>query len=264
MTRPFKQRLRAKEPLVGCFVMAASPTIAEMCGYAGFDFVILDQEHGPADAETLENQIRAAEASGIAALVRVPWGSRWLIQRALDAGAEGIVVPHVTTAAEAEEIVRFSHYPGRGVRGLATTARAGRHGNVSVADHLPQSLQRTCVILQIEDAEALSEVSAIAGVDGVDSIFIGPADLSASLGHPGQPGHPEVAAAIEGVIRDTEAVGGPVVSSFIRDAEDARFWRENRGVQVLCLSTVAIFTTALRGLAQALVVPQETREEAQA
>jgi 4-hydroxy-2-oxoheptanedioate aldolase len=256
MTRTFKNRLRDSEQLVGCFVMAASPTIVEMCGYAGFDFVIIDQEHGPAGTEALENMIRAAEASGTVALVRVPWGERWLIQRALDSGAQGIVVPHVTSVAEAEEIVKACHYPPHGYRGLASTARAGRHGNIALPQHLQNGSDRTTVILQIEDREALPHVAAIAAVAGVDSLFIGPADLSASLGQPGNAAHPDVAAAIDQIITDTRAAGSAVVSCFIKDAADAANWQTpHRKVSMLCLSTVSIFTAALRGLASSLVKP---------
>ncbi len=256
MTRTFKSRLRASEPLVGCFVMAPSPTIVEMCGFSGFDFVIIDQEHGPTDTETLENMVRAAETSGAAALVRVPWGDRWLIQRALDAGAQGVVVPHVTSVDEARAIVKACHYPPHGYRGLASTARGGRHGNVTLPQHLQNGLDRVTVILQIEDREALPHVREIAAIEGVDSLFIGPADLSASLGQPGNVAHPDVAAAIDRIIADARSAGNAVISCFVKDADDAANWQTPaRDVKVLVLSTVSIFTTALRSLAARLVKP---------
>lgn len=250
MSKTFKQRIGAGEALAGSFVMAASATVAEMCGYAGFDFVVLDQEHGPSGPETLEHQIRAAETSGAAALVRVPWSARWLIQQALDAGALGIVVPHVTTVEEAREIVRAAHYPPYGVRGLATTARAGLHGNVTTDEHLARGRDRTTVILQIEDREALENVRDIASVEGVDALFIGPADLSASLGHPGKPDHPDVVAAIDGIIAD--AKGKTCIAAFARDAEDGALWRQKRGVSVLVASTAFTFTRSLQELAKGL------------
>ncbi|MEZ5796640.1 MAG: aldolase/citrate lyase family protein [Paracoccaceae bacterium] len=261
MTRPFKSRLRAQEQLAGCFVMAPSPSIVEMCGFAGFDFVVIDQEHGPAGTETLENMVRAAEASGTAALVRVPWGDRWLIQRALDAGAQGVVVPHVTSAEEARAIVRACHYPPLGYRGLASTARGGRHGNVALDQHLRNGAERVTVIVQIEDREALPHVMEIAAIEGVDSLFIGPADLSASLGQPGNFGHPDVAAAIDAIIADARAAGNAVVSCFVKDADDAaaNWQRPGRDVRVLVLSTVSIFAAALRGLAARLVKPGESK-----
>lgn len=250
--KTLKQRIRAGQPLTGCFVMAPSPTIVEMCGYAGFDFVVLDLEHGPSGTESLENQVRAAEASGAGSLVRVPWASRWQVQQALDAGADGIVVPHVTSAEYAREVVHWAHYPPHGARGLAGTARAGRHGNVATGDHLANSLQKTTVVLQIEDREALPHVAEIASVDGVDALFIGPSDLSASLGHPGNADAPEVASAIDGIIRDAQ--GRVTVLAFARDAQDGERWRNGRGVPVLVLSTAYTFTQALRSLAADMVV----------
>lgn len=250
MSKTFKQRIGAGEALAGSFVMAASATVVEMCGYAGFDFVVLDQEHGPSGPETLEHQIRAAETCGTAALVRVPWSARWLIQQALDAGAQGIVAPHVTTAEEAREIVRVAQYPPQGARGLATTARAGLHGNLTTDEHLARGLDRTTVILQIEDREALKNVAEIASVEGVDALFIGPADLSASLGHPGNPDHPDVVAAIEGIIAD--ANGKTRIAAFARDVEDGALWRRERGVPVLVASTTFTFTRSLKELAKGM------------
>lgn len=252
MERSLKQRLQAGEPLAGCFVMLPSPGIVEMCGWAGFDFVILDQEHGAAGTESLENQIRAAEASGIAALVRIPEASTSMTQHALDAGAQGVLVPHVTSAEVARGIVAAAHYPPHGARGMATTSRAGRHGTVSVDDHLKRSHERTLVMLQIEDRSVLPEVGEIAGLDGVDALFIGPADLSVSLGHPGNPGHPDVAVEIDRIIETARRVGRAKVATFARNRDNAEAWRKDRGVEVLCFSTTAIFIDALKDLSGAL------------
>ncbi|MEX0758371.1 MAG: aldolase/citrate lyase family protein [Tistlia sp.] len=253
MDKTLKQRLQADEPLVGCFVMLPSPGVVEMCGYAGFDFVILDQEHGAAGTESLENQIRAAEASGVSALVRIPEASPSMAQHALDAGAEGLLVPHITSAEVARQIVAAAHYPPQGARGMATTSRAGRHGTVTVDDHLKRSLERTLVMLQIEDRAVLPDVEEIAGMDGVDALFIGPADLSVSLGHPGNPGHPEVAAEIDRIVATAKRVGRAKVATFARNEANAESWRKDRGVEVLCLSTTAIFVDALKALSGALV-----------
>lgn len=253
MQQSLKQCLWAGERLVGCFVMLPSPAVVEMCGYAGFDFVILDQEHGGAGTETLENQLRAADASGIAALVRIPEASGSMAQHALDAGAEGLLVPHVTSAAVAREIVGAAHYPPHGMRGMATTSRAGRHGMVSVDQHLKRGLERNLVMLQIEDRAVLPEVEEIAGIEGVDALFIGPADLSVSLGHPGNPGHPEVVAEIDRIIETAKRVGRAKVATFARNRENADAWRRDRGVEILCLSTTAIFVDALKDLAGALI-----------
>lgn len=238
-----KERLLAGENLAGLFVMLPSPTVVEMCGYAGFDFVIVDQEHGPAGSDTLENQIRAADASGVEVIVRVSSGTFDNIQRALDSGAGGIVVPHVIDPAYAEQIVAASHYPPLGRRGIATTARAGRHGMVSVADHLQKASRRTLVIPQIEDRDALAHVGAIGGTQGVDALFIGPADLSMSLGHPGNAGHPDVQAAIDGICADAGKTGTRL-AMFARSAAEVRQMRQ-RGIQMACFSSTSIFTAAL-------------------
>ncbi|MFW6076505.1 MAG: HpcH/HpaI aldolase family protein [Hyphomicrobiales bacterium] len=249
--KTLKERLHAGENLTGCFVMLPSPTVVEMLGYAGFDFVILDQEHGPAGSETLENQIRAADCSGLETIVRVSAGTFGNIQRALDSGAGGIIVPHVIDKAHAERIVAASHYPPLGRRGIATTARAGRHGMVPVGDHLEKASRRTLVMPQIEDREALANVEAIGATPGIDALFIGPADLSMSLGHPGNAAHPDVVEAIAGICSDLRKTPAKL-AIFVRTAADARKFRAESGIQMACFSSTAIFSTALTGLMQEL------------
>ena len=249
--RTLKERLQAGEPLIGCFVMLPSPSVVEMVGYAGFDFAILDQEHGPAGREMLENQIRAAEASGAEAIVRVPFGTPDEVLHALDSGASGIIVPHVLTAEGALAVARAAHYPPAGRRGLATTARAGRHGMVKLPDHLDLAARRTLVIPQIEDREALDQVTAIASTPGVDALFIGPADLSMSLGHPGNPTHPDVVRAVQGICADSQRTPAKR-AMFARSVAEARTLRSDYGIDVICLSTTSIFSAALREMGEAL------------
>lgn len=244
MATNLKARMKAGDNLTGCFIMLPSAAVVEMTAYAGFDFVILDCEHGAASNETLEHQLRAADAAGIPALVRTVGMTAGEILRALDAGAAGIIVPHVRTAADAKSIVQAAHYPPFGARGLATTARAGRHGFTTITEHLALALERTIVLPQVEDADALEHVPAIAGTEGVDGVFIGPADLSISLGHPGNPGHPEVAAAIDKAASQIRAAGKNV-SSFARDAGDVKGLRE-RGIKMVMFSTTILFAVKLR------------------
>jgi 2,4-dihydroxyhept-2-ene-1,7-dioic acid aldolase len=250
MKTGLKARMAKGERLYGMFVMLPSPAVVEMVGYAGYDYVILDGEHGAAGTETLENQLRAADAAGISALVRICGQTPAEILHALDAGACGIVVPHVLDAAQARDLVAAAHYPPRGRRGMATTARAGRHGMVSLAEHLETAAREIIVVAQIEDAEALPHAREIAAVDGLDAVFVGPADLSMSMGHPGQPGHPEVAAAIDEVARQTRAAG-KVAATFARTAQDATALAQ-RGFQAICLSTTAVFSQCLVALAKEL------------
>jgi 4-hydroxy-2-oxoheptanedioate aldolase len=250
MVQSLKERLRSGEPLLGCFVMLPAPAIIEMAAYAGFDFVVIDAEHGASHVESIEHQLRAADAAGISAVVRTVGMTPGEILRVLDAGAEGIVVPHVKTVEDVKAIVSASHYPPHGIRGLATTARAGRHGFITVAEHLARASARTLVIPQIEDAAALENVPAIASVEGVDALFIGPADLSISLGHPGNPGHPSVVKAIDEAAASIRQVGRiPMI--FTKDAPEVVAMSQ-RGINVAVYSTTSLISGALRSTVEAV------------
>ncbi|CAG0953441.1 partial 5-keto-4-deoxy-D-glucarate aldolase, partial [Gammaproteobacteria bacterium] len=232
-------------------VMLPSPAVVEMCGYAGFGFVILDREHGAAGMETLENQVRAADAAGIPAIVRVPSRAPDNILHAMDAGANGILVPHVITAEDAEAAVRAAHFPPRGSRGMTTTSRAGRHGLASPADYMARARSETVVICQIEDGAALQNVTAIARIPDLDAMFVGPADLSTSLGHPGEPAHPEVVAAVDRIRLEVESAGGPALANFARTESDAASLVA-RGFPIVCLSSSAVFSRRLADLVAGL------------
>lgn len=194
--------LAGKKPLFGMFVGFPSPAIVEMCGHAGFDFVVLDTEHGPADIETVEHLIRAARCANVIPIVRTYENH---ILRMLDLGASGIQVPMVSTAEQARRIVAAAKYPPVGQRGAAFSPRASGYGFFGGPPHVKTSNEGTAVILMIETREALDNLDEILKVPGVDALFIGPNDLSFALGHPGQMGHPEVAAAIEGAIKKIAA-----------------------------------------------------------
>jgi 4-hydroxy-2-oxoheptanedioate aldolase len=250
MKRGLKSRIRNGDQLYGIFVMVPSPAVVEMAGYAGLDYVVLDTEHGAAGGETLENMLRAADAAGIAALVRVSSPAPGEILRALDAGACGILVPHVVTPENAAAVASAAHYPPLGLRGIATTTRAGRHGLTTIAEHLVLAREETVVLTQIEDAAALPNVKAIASTPGIDGIFIGPADLSISMGQPGNPSHPDVAAAIAGAARDAKAAGA-ALAMFARSESDARELAV-QGFTVVCLSTTSIFSRRLAELVENL------------
>jgi len=244
MQQLLKHRFKIGDPLTGCFVMLPSPAVVEMLGYAGFDYVILDAEHGASGTETLENQLRAAKGAGIPALVRTVGKTLGEILRVLDAGADGIVVPHVCSAEEAREIVRSAHYPPFGVRGLATTARAGRHGFSTVQQHLEDASARILVLPQIEDAAAIECAKEISEVEGVDGVFIGPADLSISLGFPGNPTHPVVANAIKKIASEILAAGKTPMT-FVNSATDIET-AKSRGIHNVVFSTTALFAAVLR------------------
>ena len=198
-------RLRAGEHLRLLFVKMPCPAEVELAGEVGFDAVIIDTEHGT--AEGLEHHLRAADAAGIPALVRVPTADPGTILRALDAGAVGIVVAHVTDAAVARGIVAAAHYPPRGRRGLALTTRAGRFGTVSLSEHLARAAEETVVVVQIEDADAVQRSADILSVVGVDAVLIGVTDLSASLGHPTDAQHADVGGAVAEIRAAAQASG---------------------------------------------------------
>ena len=223
-------RLAAGESLTALFAKLPCAAQLEAAGHAGFDLVLLDTEHGPADALALEEHLRAAAAVGIAALVRVPALDPAAILGALDAGADGVVVPHVLDAAGAEAAVAAAHYPPRGRRGLALSTRAGRYGAAALEDHLRRAAEETCVIVQIEDRSAVEAADAILAVPGVSGVLIGATDLAMSLGHaPDREIEAVTAAATRAgvpVLRVVDGAGRPdgaqvvahVATNLIRDA----------------------------------------------
>jgi len=253
MREYMKERMRRGEVQFGAFVMAPSPALVEMFGYAGFDFVIVDREHGAASLETLENCVRAAEAAGIEALVRIPSGTPSDILSALETGASGIVVPHVKDAAQAEAIASAAIYPPDGTRGFATTTRAGRHGFVTIDEHFERARRKVLVMAQIEDAEALPNVQAIASTRGVDAAFIGPADLAMSMGHKAQMDHPAVQSAIDGILDDIAAAGNAMAAAFAPNKE-AVVALAARGVRAICLSGTGIVAAGIRQAAENIIV----------
>ncbi len=215
----FAARLRAGERLLGPLLRMPNEVLVELTGLVGMDFVVVDTEHGPGDQIPLTAHLVAARAAGLAALVRV--GAVGELLRVLDLGADGVIYPHVGSVAQARAVVAATRYPPAGERGFATYSRSGRYGLASADAHLEHSAANTAVILMIEDAEGVAAAAEIAALDGVDGLFVGPADLSVSLGHPGQPGHPEVVAAIATVHAAARRAGKAVVT-ICADAATAR------------------------------------------
>jgi 4-hydroxy-2-oxoheptanedioate aldolase len=211
--------LRGSRPLLGMFVGIPSPALVEMCGHAGFDFVIVDNEHGPAGIESTEHMLRAARGAGIIPVVRTLEPD---ILRILDIGASAIQVPQVNTAEQARRIVAAAKYPPVGNRGAAFSTRAAGYGFFGGEPHVRASNEGTSVIVMAETRTAIDNIDEIVAVPGVDAVFFGSNDLSFSLGFPGQMQHPEVVAAIEhGVARALAAgvapgVLAPTVADFHR------------------------------------------------
>lgn len=201
-----KAALAKGELQCGLWLALASPAVAEIAGNAGFDWCLIDAEHGPNTLTTITAQLQALSATPAHAVVRVPMGEDWMLKQVLDLGAQTVVVPMVNTAQQAAQAAAAVRYPGKGVRGLgAVLARASGYGEI--VDYVSSANDQICLFVQIESAQAVAEIDAIAATEGVDGIFVGPADLSADMGFVGQPDAPEVVAAIDHVYARTKAAG---------------------------------------------------------
>lgn len=208
--------LRGEQPLLGIFTSISSPALVEMCGHARFDFVVLDNEHGPAGIETTEHLIRAAKGAGIPPIVRVSGAIQQEILRTLDIGASGIQVPQVNTVEQARLVVASAKYPPEGARGSAFGTRAAGFGFFGGAAYMEAANRETVIITHIETVEAVRNLDAMLAVAGIDVFFIGPNDLSVSMGYPGNQAHPDVQATIRDCIkriRDASKVAGLMLST---------------------------------------------------
>ncbi|WP_460114364.1 4-hydroxy-2-oxoheptanedioate aldolase [Pseudomonas sp. H3_G03] len=195
----FKQRLRNGEVQIGLWLGLADAYCAELAANAGFDWLLIDGEHAPNHLQGMLAQLQAVAPYPSQALIRPVIGDSALIKQLLDIGAQTLLVPMVESAAQALELVRAMRYPPQGIRGVGSAlARASRWN--SIQGYLNQADDQMCLLVQIENLEGLANLDEIAAVEGVDGVFIGPADLSASMGHRGNPGHPEVQVAIEDAI----------------------------------------------------------------
>ena len=201
----FKERLARRERLIGLWVTFTGHPVAEVLAGSGFDWLLFDMEHSPDDVATLGAQLLAVRGSPSAPVVRIPIHSMEWTKRVLDAGAPNIMVPNIRSAAEAREAVSWSRFAPEGVRGVAGSTRAGNYTRYK--DYMARANDEVGLVLQIESREALDDLPAICRVPGVDALFIGPADLAASLGHRGQPGHPDVVAAFVGAIETAKEAG---------------------------------------------------------
>lgn len=193
-------------PQVGMWVVTGSAYVTEVCAGAGLDFLVIDAEHAPNDVPSLVPQLQAAAAYPVKVLVRAPSGDPVLIKQLLDIGVTDLMVPMVESAGQARDLVAAMRYPPEGVRGVGGAfARAARWGRVP--DYLSVAAEGLTLTVQVESRRGLDELRDIVRVDGVDAVFFGPADLAASMGHLGQPEHPEVVAAIEAALATVTSFG---------------------------------------------------------
>jgi 2-keto-3-deoxy-L-rhamnonate aldolase RhmA len=193
-----KERLLKGEMALGTIISEVrNPNIAYMLAQCGFDFFIIDNEHGAYNVETITNMVAAARGAGISVIVRIPEITRENILKPLDSGASGLLVPMVNTADEAKEIIQHAKYPPMGKRGAALRRPHNLYKKVNAADYLKQANENTFIAVQAETTESIKNINEIAAVEGVDCIFVGPFDLSISLGIPGQINHSLEIEAIE-------------------------------------------------------------------
>lgn len=232
----FKNRLKAllKEGKtgIGSFVMCNSPDIVEVMALSGFDFVVIDTEHGPLSVESTQNLIRAAEVRGITPIIRVTESSETTILRSLDVGAHGIQVPQVNNRKAAEEVIRRAKYFPLGNRGVAMP-RASDYGTLNPLDYFNKENEETLIVVHCENKVGLDNLDEIVEVPGIDVIFLGPFDMSQSLGVPGQVNHPLIEEAAQRVIKMSKE-SGKAAGIFVSNGEQARL-RKEQGFQYITI-----------------------------
>jgi 4-hydroxy-2-oxoheptanedioate aldolase len=217
----FKRAVLEGKPQIGLWCSLCSNIATEAVAGAGFDWLLIDTEHAPNELAIVLTQLQAMAASPSAPVVRPVWNDLVVLKRLLDIGALNFLIPYVQTPAEARAAVGATRYPPQGVRGVATLHRSNKYG--AYEDYFPRINEEICVIVQIETRLALKNLEAIAAVDGVDGLFIGPSDLAAGLGHLGNYNHPEVRAAIEDAFKRIRKAG-KAPGILAPDEGDARHW----------------------------------------
>jgi 4-hydroxy-2-oxoheptanedioate aldolase len=204
----FKLGLRAHQIQIGLWSSLCSHIVAEVIAGAGFDWIVIDGEHAPNELNDIVHQLQAMSSYPVEPVVRIPFGDTVIIKRFLDAGARSLLVPMVQDEPAATNIVAATRYPPAGIRGVSVAHRANQFGRIE--EYMKRATENLCIVVQIETAEAVSNVEAIASVDGIDGLFIGPSDLAADLGHLGEPDHPNVQAAIMSAIKRCKGAGKPM------------------------------------------------------
>lgn len=242
----FKQALAQGHRQIGCWMSFAEAGPAEIMGTCGFDWLVIDGEHAPNDIRSIRDQLVALSSSPSHPVVRVPVGEAWMIKQALDAGAQTVLVPIVESADQARHLVRACRYPPEGIRGVgATAARATMFGSVS--DYIPTADAEICLLAQVENRAGMAALDDILTVEGVDGVFIGPADLSTDMGYKGNSAAPEVRAAIADAIARIRAAGkAPGILGTTEEATQAYF---DMGAQFVAVGLdVMLLANAARAL----------------
>lgn len=244
---PFKAALAARQPQIGLWLSMATPYLAEVSATAGFDWLLIDGEHAPNDLQTTLHALQVLGSYPSQPVVRAVSGEVPLIKQLLDIGAKTLLVPMVDSAEQARTLVSATRYPPQGIRGVGSAvARASLWS--SRTDYLDVADDEVCLLVQAETVTALQNLEEICAVDGIDGVFIGPADLAASMGHRGRPGDPEVQAAIEGAIR-TIIASGKAAGTLTSDPALARRYLELGCTFVATGVDVLMYANAARKLA---------------
>jgi 4-hydroxy-2-oxoheptanedioate aldolase len=240
-----KAALRQNKTQIGLWSTLSSNYTVEVIAGAGFDWIVLDTEHSPADLENLLGQLQAIAPYPTAPVVRVPWNDMVNIKRVLDIGAQSLLIPQVNTAEEAKNAVSFTRFPPEGLRGVAGATRGTRFGRIK--NYFKTAHEDICVIVQIESREALDNIEAIAAVEGVDGLFIGPADLHASLGYPGERARADVQPIIEKAVKQIHKAGK--FAGILTDDAMARHWIDAKVAFVGIGSDVGILARGAEAMA---------------
>lgn len=241
----FKAGLKAGTPQLGIWSSLVSPVAAEILGQSAFDWVLFDAEHSPVDLAGLYPLLQACAGGKASAAVRPPWNDMVMVKRILDMGAQTVLLPFVQTPTEAAAAVASTRYPPDGVRGVSATTRAGAYGRRP--EYLARAAENICTLAQVETVEALGQLAAIAATPNLDGVFIGPSDLAASMGHLGQPGHPDVQAAIQAAAKTIMAQGS-AAGILAMTATDARRYLDWGYLFVACSMDIRILVQGVDAL----------------
>jgi len=254
----FKKALSSNKTQFGLWMGLPDNICAEIGAGAGFDWLLIDAEHAPFDLRGIQSHLQAIAPYGVPALVRPPEGTTAIIKQLLDIGAQSLLIPMVNTADQARQLVQDSLYPPQGIRGLGTSmARAARWNGIE--DYLQNANNEICLIVQAETQQAIDNLAEIVAIDGIHAVFIGPSDLSASMGHVGNPGHPEVVAAVEKsieiIVNAGKAAGVLAVDKALAEGYAAK------GASFVGVGVDAsLLATSVRNLAMQFCQPDKTDE----
>ncbi|WP_321896519.1 4-hydroxy-2-oxoheptanedioate aldolase [Burkholderia cepacia] len=252
----FKQRLLRGDTMIGLWIALADPYSAELCAGSGFDWLLVDGEHAPFDLRTILSTLQSVAPYPAYPVVRLPDSNPTLIKQALDIGASTLLIPMVESAEQARELVRAVRYPPAGIRGVGSgIARSSRWNRFP--NYVHEANDRVCLLVQAETCSALDCLDKICGVDGVDGVFVGPADLAASMGHLGQPAHPDVVTRIEAAIR-TIRTHGKAAGILCTDLALARRYID-AGAQFVAVGVdTSLLVSATKGLTIAFNLSQQS------